>query len=91
MVVVKVSLSIVLMLNGGWWERAGQAELSSFFAHRGSVGKLPNKHGSSKTRLGPQRSPHPCSSGLLDRPCQAPTQPISHTRPANQSRAGLIV
>jgi hypothetical protein len=48
----------------------------------GECWKAADKHGSSKTRLGPQRSPHPCSSGLLDRPCQvsevsqAPTSPF---------------
>lgn len=99
--VVKVCLS---RAGDGQWHGCGgsgqvkQTELSSFIlplSHSrwpsGECWKAADKHGSSKTRLGPQRSPHPCSSGLLDRPCQAPTQPISHTRPANQSRAGLIV
>lgn len=96
--VVKVCLSLVVMVNGTAVVGAGR--LSRQSSHRssshsrwpsGECWKAADKHGSSKTRLGPQRSPHPCSSGLLDRPCQAPTQPISHTRPTNQSRAGLIV
>jgi len=60
-----------------WPVGGGLLNCTALVGRRGSVGRLPTsmvalRHG--LTLLGPQRSPHPCSSGLLDRPCQASTQ-----------------